>query len=205
MVAVISGSSGQQPLQAQQLNLTSFPRAALGNSLFPPPGQTVSGASASPLAAFGAQFLSSVLPTNRSPVVASPITNAPSSIPGLPTAPGSNQFAAQYSPQIYSVFLNGLVAGTTVQAAALQVPLFNPDIARPRLIGDPPPAIPGLPPILPYGPSPAGTGQVIAALQPLAGSSSIFGGAAPAAKSAPAPAPAPPPTPAPAKTTAKAA
>ena len=197
MVAVISGSSGQQPLQTQQLNLTSFPQPALGNTLFPPPQLTAAGGGATPLAAFGAQFLSSVLPTNRSPVVSSPLGQAPSTIPGLPSAPGGNQFAAQYSPQIYSVVLNGLLSTTTVQSATLVTPLANPNIARPTLIGNTVPEVPGLPPIQPLGPSPAGTGQVIASLRPLAGSGSIFGGAAPAPQ-----APAPAPAPAPVKTTA---
>ena len=204
MVAVISGSSNQQQLQTQQLNLTSFPRPALGNTLFPPSDLTAAGAGQPPLAAFGAQFLSSVLPTNRSPVVSSPLGQAPSTNPGLPTAPGANQFAAQYSPQIYSVVLNGLLSTTTVQAATLVAPLFNPNIARPRLIGDQVPQVPGFPPIEQLGPSPAGTGQVIASLRPLAGSGSIFGGAAPAPQApAPAPAPAPPPAPAPAPAPAK--
>ena len=187
----------QPPLPIQQLSLTTFPQPALGNTIFPPTEQTSAGATIPPLAAFGGAFLSSVLPTNQAPQVTSPLSQVSTMIPGLPTAPGSNAFSARYAPQIYAVFLNGLVAGQLVSSTALETNLVTTDIARPPISGDPGAAIPGLPPVTPV-PAPEGTGQVIASLTPLAGSGTIFSdGSATAPTPPPPPAPAPKPEPAP--------
>lgn len=139
----------------QQAALTSFAPAHFG-------AFTLVGSAQSAVGPFGAGFLSAVLPTNQTPAVVS--------------APGQNAFAASYAPQIYAVYLNGLVANAGVSAAALETNTIQTDIAKPPILGDPPGPIPGLPPIQPAT-APEGAQQVIAALTPLAGGTAIFSGA----------------------------
>ncbi|MGH7659455.1 MAG: hypothetical protein ACRENA_00880 [Vulcanimicrobiaceae bacterium] len=160
----------------QQLTLTSFTPPHLGALIFPPQDSTLAGATMPPLARFGAAFLSSVLPTNQPQAVSSTLSQVPASTAGQPTSFGENAFAASYSPQIYAVYLNGLVANAGVSSAALETNTYNTDIAKPPILGDPPGPLPGLPPIQPVA-APEGAQQVIAALTPLAGGKAIFSGA----------------------------
>jgi hypothetical protein len=160
----------------QQLTLSAVTPPHLGALIFPPQRLTLAGSTQPPLARFGAAFLRSVLPTNQPQVVISALSQAPATIPGRPTAVGSNAFAASYSPQIYAVYLNGLVASSVVSSAALETNTYKTDIAKPSILGDPPGPIPGLPPIQPPA-APEGAQQVIAALTPLAGGGQIFSAA----------------------------
>jgi hypothetical protein len=169
--------SGAAFVPAQHLlPLAQIARPALGSTVFPPEASTLAGATQPPFARFGAGFLTAVLPTFQPARVQTPFTTAVLGNPGLPNAPGENAFAASYAPEIYAVYVNGLIARQTVPSAALETNLYRVDVARPPLSGDPEPPLPGAPPVRPI---PA-VQQVIAALGPLAGSGTIFGSSAPA-------------------------
>ena len=161
----------------QQLTplFTSSP-AGLNNATFPPPSATLAGATQPPFARFGAGFLNAILPTQQVSQVQSPFATATVSNPGIPTAPGTNAFSASYAPEIYAVYVNGLIAGRTVASAQLATNTYNVDIARPPISGDPAAPIPGAPPSQPI-PVPEGVSAVIAAIAPLAGSGQIFSSA----------------------------
>lgn len=159
-----------------QLTFSSTTPPHFGALIFPPQDTTLAGSTQPPLAKFGAGFLSALLPTNQTPAVSSIFSSTQSTSPGVPTAPGQNQFAASYAPQIYAVYLNGLVANAGVSSAALETNTYSTDIAKPAILGDPPGPIAGLPPIQPVA-APEGAQQVIAALTPLAGGTAIFSGA----------------------------
>lgn len=167
--SLVAGSN----LTPQQLTLTTTGKAMLGASTFPPQGLTLAGATVPPLAAFGASFLNAVLPTNQTSQVLSPFSPTPAGNPGQPTNAGENTFAASYAPEVYAVYLNGLVANAGVNSAALETNTYNTDVAQPPISGDPGSAVPGAPPVQPV-PAAEGTQQVIAAISQLAGNGAIF-------------------------------
>jgi hypothetical protein len=170
--------------QSPPLNLTTYPQPSIGATQFPPLENTLAGSSSSGLIG---TLLRAALPTQQAPQVVSPISQIPAQNPiAFNGTPGDNPFVATYTPQIYSVVLNGLIAGAAVTSIALETNISTQDIAQPHISGDPPAPLPGLPPVQPV------PDNVIAALIPLAGGS---GGPilTPAA-------PAPPPSPAPAAT-----
>ena len=161
------------PLPNQQLNLLTFARSGLGAGTFPPLAQTAAGAAFPPLAAESGALLAATLPTNQPVVEVSPITHATVSAPGLPAAPGQNQFAAVYGPQIYAVFLNGLIAQTAVTASP------PPPIGSHMSVNDP-----------------VAAAKTVASLAALAGTGAILSSAparTAAASTAAAPTPAAPP------------
>ena len=100
----------------QQIDLTLAPLHGFAAATFPPPASTAAGATFPPLAAESAALLRAVLPTNQPAVLASPLSSTRLGALG-PSAPGENRFAATYGPQIYAVFLNGLVASTLATSA----------------------------------------------------------------------------------------
>lgn len=164
-------------MATQQLSpLFATASPMLSNATFPPSGSTLSGATQPPFARFGAGFLNAVLPTNGAAQVQSAFSSATIATPGGPTSPGSNAFAASYAPEIYAVYVNGLIAGTTVASAGLATDVFHTDIAQPPISGDPANQIPGAPPSQPI-PAAEGVQQVIAAIAPLAGSGQILSSA----------------------------
>ena len=174
---------------AYGLGFTNLVQPSLGTTQFPPAINQLPGGDHTALAHFGANFLNAVLPTERAQQVVSVFDQTPTTPPGQQTGVG-NDFVASYAPQIYAVFLNGLVANTAIPVAASRA---TPDLARPPISGDPTPELPGLPPV-PTVPPLEGTDPVIAALQPLAGSGAIFS-SVPTAVPASAPTPAPVPVP----------
>ena len=149
--------------------LTSIAAPELGNSIFPPTGNTVAGATQPPFARIGAGFLNAILPTNGVPQVQSPFATETLGNSGAPTGLGTNAFSASYGPEIYAVYVNGLIA----QGSVLETNISSADIARPAISGDPAAPVPGAPEAVPVA-APEGTQQVIAALTPLAGSGQIF-------------------------------
>ncbi|MBV8073828.1 MAG: hypothetical protein JO140_00260 [Candidatus Eremiobacteraeota bacterium] len=177
----------QEPLPPQQLNINTIAQPSIGQSIFPPTGNTVAGATVPPLAAASATLLSAAVPTNQVPMVESVFNQTPTTQPGVPTAPGQNEFTATYGPQIYAVVVNGLIAGTAVHSAQLAQNVWNTDIARPPISGDPTQPVPGAPEGIPI-PAVEGADTVIQSLQGLAGSGQIF-------SQAPVPAPTPAPVP----------
>lgn len=171
---MISAASFTATQQLAPLVTTVKP--GFGNSVFPPTNLTLAGATQPPFARFGAGFLNAILPTNRVSQVQSAFSTATVTNPGQPAGPGTNEFSATYAPEIYAVYVNGLIAGQTVSSAALETNVYNTDIAKPPISGDPEGQIPGAPPVQPI-PSPEGREQVIQALAPLAGSGQIFSSA----------------------------
>src|SRR5581483_2801040 len=99
--SLVAGSD----LGTQQLNLSTTLKPSFGATIFPPQDQTLTGATIPPLAAFSASVLTAVLPTNQPPVVSGTFSTTPVTPPGAPQAPGQNQFAASYAPEIYAVYL----------------------------------------------------------------------------------------------------
>jgi len=99
-----------------------------------------------------------------------------------PPAPAAQTtFSASYAPEIYAVYLNGLVATSGDAAPALETNVWQATIASGRLVGDSPfTAIPGAPPVVPW-PAAEGTQGVILSLAPLAGSGRIFSSSTPVA------------------------
>jgi hypothetical protein len=178
--------SGATFVPTQQLTaISTMSQPMLGNAVFPPLGSTLASAMQPPIAKFGAGFLGAVLPTFQTPQVQSPFTNETIATPGLPSAPGENEFAASYAPQIYAVYLNGFIANASIASTSLATDLFHVDVAQPPISGDPQAPVPGLPPIQPV-PGAEGTQQVVAAVGRLAGSGAILSSAPPARASAPA-------------------
>lgn len=80
---------------------------------------------------------------------------------------GADAFIAQYSPQIYTVVLNGIVGHGISEV--LEANLYNPNIAFPPLPGRVPNLIPSLPPAetLALDTIDLGTQRMIAALRSL--------------------------------------
>ena len=81
----------------------------LGNSIFPPTANTLAGATQPPLARFAGGFLTSVLPTNGVSRVQSPFTTETIQSADA-TGIGTNTFSASYGPEIYAVYVNGIIA-----------------------------------------------------------------------------------------------
>ena len=113
--------AGYVPTQ-QLASLSTIDVSALGNTNFPPVGNTEAGATQPPFARFGAGFLNAILPTNGVAQIQSPFASETIAQPGSPTSPGSNAFSATYAPEIYAVVVNGLVAQASVNSGASDPP-----------------------------------------------------------------------------------
>lgn len=87
----------------------------------------------------------------------------------IPPLAGNSVFTASYAPEIYSVYLNGLI-GNANPPAVLETNLYPTSVAFPPIIGNLVPNLPGAPPVVP-SPQAEGVERVVASIAQLAGKS----------------------------------
>jgi len=91
-----------------------------------------------------------------------------------PPSASAGDFAGSYAPEIYGVYLNGLLASVPAPPAVLETNLYTVSDAQPPIGATPEPPLPGAPPIQP-SPQVDGVQQVVAAIAQLAGRGHLAG------------------------------
>jgi len=112
-----------------------------------------------------------------SPVGVAPISTVTSQQTGVSNvAPqAADNFTPSYAPEIYTVYLNGLLSTPpAVSPAVLETNLYPTSIAMPPIIGNAAPNLPGAPPVVP-SPQADGVQQIVAAVARFAGRTDLGG------------------------------
>jgi len=121
----------------------------------------------------GVSFTSPLPPeqTAASTVVAPPLGASIFAQPTVPSLGSDSIFTASYAPEIYTVYLNGLLANGP-PPAVLETNLYPTSVAEPPIIGNPVPNLPGAPPVVP-SPQVEGVQQIVFSIAQLAGRSDL--------------------------------